>query len=138
MGAAGQFPPLAGSEFVKGGTERLVRIPIRGITGPLSVKGQSWNVPNGMLPWGGGAPLSAQGLADVLTYIRNSWGNEGPMVTKAMVETVMDQIKDHPAQWTDAELAPLADKNCKGDIPAGPGATAAPAAAGAPPAPATK
>lgn len=121
-GIPGQFPPLAGSEYVKGGTERLIRIVQHGITGPITVNNQAYNTPGGMQPFG--AAMSSQDLANVLTYIRNSWGNEGTMITKEMVQKVRDEEK-RATQWTDAELKPFADKNVPGPIPAGPGATAA-------------
>lgn len=128
-GLPGQFPPLAGSEFVSGGTERLIRITQHGLTGPVTVKGQAFNTPGGMQPFGGA--MSSQDLANVLTYVRNSFGNEGTMITKEMVQKVRDEEK-RATQWTAAELEPFAKKDVPGDIPAGPGATAAPAAAAAP------
>ncbi|WP_395742104.1 c-type cytochrome [Prosthecobacter sp.] len=129
-GLPGQFPPLAKSEFVLGGTERLIRIVQHGLTGPVTVNGQGFNTPGGMQPFG--AAMSSQDLANVLTYVRNSWGNEASMVTKEMVQKVRDEEK-RAAQWTAPELEPFAKKNVPGDIPAGPGATA-----GAAPAPAAK
>jgi mono/diheme cytochrome c family protein len=121
-GIPGQFPPLAGSEYVLGGTERLVRIVQHGLTGPVTVKGQAFNTPGGMQPFG--AAMSSQDLANVLTFVRNSWGNEATMVTKEMVQKVRDEEK-RTSQWTTADLEPFAKKNVPGDIPAGPGATAA-------------
>lgn len=129
-GLPGQFPPLAKSEFVLGGTERLIRITQHGLTGPVTVNGQNFNTPGGMQAFG--AAMSSQDLANVLTFVRNSWGNEAPMVTKEMVQKVRDEEK-RASQWTAAELEPFAKKNVPGDIPAGPGATAAAA-----PAPAAK
>jgi mono/diheme cytochrome c family protein len=126
LGNPGVAPPLAGSDYVTGGTERTIRILQHGITGPLTVKEQNYNIPNGMQPFG--AAMTAQDLANVLTYIRNSFGNEGTMITKEMVQKVRDEEK-RTTQWTDADLKPFADKNVPGDIPAGPGAAApAPAA----------
>ncbi|MDB6116635.1 MAG: cycA 2 [Verrucomicrobiaceae bacterium] len=126
MGVPGQFPPLAGSEYVTGGTERLIRIALSGLQGPITVKGAGYNTPGGMPPQG--MALGDQDIANVLTYVRNSFGNEGPMVTKEMVTKVRGTITGHPAQWTAAELEEFAKKNVPGDIPAGPGATGAPAA----------
>ncbi|MGV3661818.1 MAG: c-type cytochrome [Prosthecobacter sp.] len=126
LGNAGVAPPLAGSEYVTGGTERMIRILQHGITGPLTIKGQNYNIPNGMQPFG--ATMSAQDLANVLTFVRNSFGNEGTMITKEMVQKVRDEEK-RASQWTDADLKPFAEKNVPGDIPAGPGATAAAAPA---------
>lgn len=122
-GIPGQFPPLAGSEWVTGGTERLVRVVQHGLTGAITVKGQGYNTPGGMQAFG--AAMSAGDLANVLTYIRNSWGNEGTMITKEMVEKVRADEK-RTAQWTSAELEKFAEANVAGEIPAGPGATAKP------------
>ena len=128
-GVPGQFPPLAGSEIVIGGTEQLARIIIHGLTGPVTVKGVGYNTPGGMPPQG--MSFSDGDIANVLTYIRNSWGNEATMVTKEMVTKVRDAEKGHTAQWTMAQLEKYATANIPGEIPAGPGATAAPAAADA-------
>ena len=125
-GLPGQFPPLAKSEYVVGGTERLIRIVQHGLVGPVTVNGQGYNTPGGMQPFG--AAMSSQDLANVLTFVRNSWGNEATMVTKEMVQKVRDEEK-RASQWTAAELEPFAEKNVPGDIPAGPGATAAAAPA---------
>lgn len=126
MGVPGQFPPLAGSEIVMEGTEQLARIVLHGLTGPVTVKGQAYNTPGGMP--GQGAVLSDGDIANVLTYIRNSWGNEGSMVTKEMVAKVRDTEKTRTTQWTMAEMEKFAKANIPGDVPAGPGAAAAPAA----------
>lgn len=126
LGVPGQFPPLAGSEIVTGGTEQLARIALHGLVGPVTVKGVGYNTPGGMPPQG--MALSDGDIANVLTFIRNSWGNEGTMVTKEMVAKVRDSEKGKATQWTMAELSKHATANIPGDVPAGPGATAAPAA----------
>lgn len=122
LGLAGQFPPLAGSEWVTGGTERLIRVVQHGLTGAIKVKGATYNTPGGMQAFG--AAMSAGDLANVLTYIRNTWGNEASMITKEMVEEVRSKEASRTTQWTESELAEFADKNVPGEIPAGPGATA--------------
>lgn len=117
-GLPGQFPPLAGSDWVKGGTERLVRIVLNGLAGPVTVSGQNFN---NVMP--GQGAMSDQDLANALTYIRNTWGNEGTMVTKEMVAKVREELGSRMTPWSEAELAEFADKNCPGEIPDGPGAT---------------
>jgi mono/diheme cytochrome c family protein len=129
LGLPGVNPPLAGSEWVMGGTERIARIAMHGLMGPVTVKGANFN--NVMVP----PPLSDTEIAQVLTYIRNSWGNQGTMITKDMVIKARAVAGSHSGPWKAEELAPFADKNIPGEVPAGPGATAAP---GAPPAPAAK
>jgi hypothetical protein len=70
--------------------------------------------------------MSSGDLANVLTFIRNSWGNEAPMITKEMVDKVRSTEK-RASQWTSADLEQFAKANVPGDIPAGLGATTAPA-----------
>ncbi len=130
VGIPGQIPPLAGSEWVQGGTERIARIVLHGLSGPVSVKEVNFN---GIMPPQGG--MSDSELAAVLTYVRNSFGNQKHMVTKEMMAKVREKVKDHAGPWNAGDLQPLAEKDIEGEIPAGPGATAAPAAAApAPPA----
>ncbi len=65
------FPPLAGSDFLKADRERPIRIITKGLTGPVIVNGQAFN---NLMP---AQVLSDQQIADVLTYVTNSWGNAG-------------------------------------------------------------
>jgi nitrite reductase (NO-forming) len=64
------FPPLADSDFLKANKERAVGIPIRGLNGPLVVNGKPFN--NVMPP----QAFTDRQIADVLTYVMNSWGND--------------------------------------------------------------
>jgi len=73
-GQAGVFPPLVGSEYVSGDTKRLGHILLYGLNGKIKVKGVDYN---GQMPaWKG--QLSNSDIANVLTYIRTSWGNTSP------------------------------------------------------------
>jgi mono/diheme cytochrome c family protein len=125
-GQPGNFPPLAGSEWITGGTERSIRVVLHGLTGPVTAAGMTVNNPTGMPAQG--AALGDQEIANVLTYIRNNFGNTGPMVTKEMVTKVRGETAGRTAQWTAADLEAFASKDVPGEIPAGPGATVAPAA----------
>ena len=105
QGLAGQFPPLAGSDWVLGDKEKLIKISLYGLMGPIQVNGVDYNgvmVPPGIPP----GSLTDQQVADVLTYIRNDWGNSASAVTPNEVASVRDKIKDRaPMQmWTAAEL----------------------------------
>jgi len=75
-----------------------------------------------------GLTFSDQDIANVLTYVRNSFGNQCTMVTKEMVAKVRADCTAHPAQWTAAELDKFAKEDVPGEVPGGPGAGAAPAA----------
>jgi mono/diheme cytochrome c family protein len=116
-GQPGLIPPLAGSEWVTSGTERIARVTLHGLSGQVNVKGVTYN--NVMPPQG---HLSDKELSYVLTFIRNSWGNQGTMITPEMVAKAREDSKAHVGPWTQADLDAFKDKNL------GPGATVAPAA----------
>ena len=74
-------PPLAGSEFVNGDKTKLIAIVANGLNGKITVKGQEWN--GTMPPWKG--TLTDKQIAEVLTFVRSSWGNSAGPVTEAEV-----------------------------------------------------
>lgn len=100
-GKPGHAPPLAGSEWVNTkGFQRLAHIPLQGLSGPVPVKGQTWSLNMPAM----GAAMSDADLADVLTYIRNSWGNKGSAVTAAAVKAIRAKIGAHPQPLSGQEL----------------------------------
>jgi cytochrome c oxidase cbb3-type subunit 2 len=110
LGIAGQFPPLADSDWVLGDKERLIKISIYGLMGEIEVNGVKYNnvmVPPGIPP----GSLTDNQIADVLTYIRNDWGNSASSVSAEEVATVRESIKGRaPMQmWTAAELNKKSD-----------------------------
>ena len=110
-GMPGQFPPLAGSEWVTNGTEQLAAVMFGGIQGPISVSGATYN---GVMP-AQGAMLSDKQIAQVLTYVRRTWGNEASVVTEEMVKNARKLYGTRTAPWTEAELKKIgADKMLPG------------------------
>jgi len=83
QGIAGTFPPLAKSDFLMADTGRAIETVLNGLTGPLEVNGQQYH---GTMPPMG--HLKDDDIAEVLSYIRNSWGNAGPPVSAAEVASV--------------------------------------------------
>jgi cytochrome c oxidase cbb3-type subunit 2 len=105
LGLPGQFPPLAGSEWVLGDKPTLIKIAMFGLMGPVKVKGTVYTLampPPGIPP----GALTDQQIADVLTYVRNDWGNSASSVSSAEVATVRSTVVGRaPMQmWTVAEL----------------------------------
>lgn len=100
MGVPGAFPPLAGSEWVTGSEERLIRIVLHGLQGPITVKGNEYN--NVMAPLG--TVLNDEKIANVLSFIRQEWGNTAPDVEPATVSKVRADTAGHTGYWTAAEL----------------------------------
>jgi nitrite reductase (NO-forming) len=79
-GLANAFPPLAGSDYLMADKDRAIGIVLGGLKGPISVNGQSFD---GLMP--PQSHLSDEDLANALTFVRNSWGNSGDVVTKLEV-----------------------------------------------------
>ena len=81
QGLAGAFPPLAGSDYLaSGGPAIAINVVLNGLTGPIKVNGKDYSsvMPNMSY-------LSDSDVADVVTYVFNSWGNPGGEVNSAEV-----------------------------------------------------
>ena len=108
MGLPGAFPPLVASEWVTGSEERLIRIVLHGIVGPIKVKGADYNsaMPAFGRVAGSGYNWTDDKVAAVLTYVRQEWGNQaGPISTEKVAE-IRAKEGDHKP-WTAAELEKL-------------------------------
>jgi len=104
-GKPGQAPPLAGSEWVNAkGANRLIRIPLVGLTGSITVKGQKYD---GLSMVGLGGGLTDDDVVDILSYIRNAWGNSAPDVTADQVKKVRTELGNRSQQYTGDELLKL-------------------------------
>jgi mono/diheme cytochrome c family protein len=102
LGIPGIFPPLAGSEWVLGRSEKVPAIILHGIFGPIEVKGQNLN--SAMPPLG--EVLTNKEIAGVTTFVRTNseWGNEAGEVTEGMVANLRDQYGVR-GMWTAEELS---------------------------------
>ena len=86
-GLPGAFPPVAESEWVNGPVENLIRIQLRGIAGPIKVKGVDYN---SVMP--AMAQQTDEQVAAVLTYVRNSFGNSASAVTPEQVAALRTEV----------------------------------------------
>ena len=80
QGLAGVFPPLAKSDYFAKDPTRIVDAVSQGLTGPVKVNGQAYN--SVMPPM---SQLTDDEVANIATYVLNSWGNPGGRVTKEQV-----------------------------------------------------
>jgi nitrite reductase (NO-forming) len=83
QGMPSVFPPLAKSDFLMADKERSIRIVLAGLSGPIEVNGQRYE--NVMPPF---ANLTDHEIADVLSFVRNSFGNRGEAVAADEVARV--------------------------------------------------
>ncbi len=77
------FPPLAKSDYLAADTHRAIGIVLNGLNGPVTVNGATFN--SVMPPM---SQLNDDGVANILTYVLNSWGNPGGHVSAADVAKV--------------------------------------------------
>lgn len=74
-------PPLVKTKYVLGDKSQLVQIVLKGLNQPIEVEGETYN--NVMPSF---AQLTDEQIADVLTYVRNSFGNKASAVSPALVK----------------------------------------------------
>jgi uncharacterized protein len=98
-GVPGAFPPLDGAPHPVGDPSVPIRIVMHGLQGPLEVLGQKYNVPMAAL-----GELKDAEVADVLTYVRQSWSNDAAPVSEEMVKKVRSKYADRKTPWTIEEL----------------------------------
>jgi mono/diheme cytochrome c family protein len=130
------YPPLAGSEITNGGSRRAAMVVMKGLQGPITVKGQKFGSAV-MQPW---ESLGDQKVADVLTYERQAWGNTGSPISKEQIAALRKELANHPASFTEPDLQAVPpDADLPGGEAAGakpgepPKPQASPAPAGSPP-----
>ncbi|EMQ94651.1 Copper-containing nitrite reductase [Xanthomarina gelatinilytica] len=85
QGIPNAFPPLANSDYLNADVNRAIDIVLNGLTGEITVNGEKYNSVMTR------QSLSSDEVANVLTYVYNSWGNNGTVVTKEMVEKVKNK-----------------------------------------------
>ncbi len=100
LGLPGVYPPLAGSEWALGPEDRIIRIVLNGLSGPVTVKGTPFN--NAMPAFG--PLLKDDQIAHVLTYVRSEWGNSAPEVSPDKVKTIRAAVADRAGPWSPDEL----------------------------------
>ncbi|MDP1586767.1 MAG: c-type cytochrome, partial [Prosthecobacter sp.] len=101
-GLPGIYPSIAGSDWASGNPERLIKMLLHGLSGPIRVNGEEFKqlAPLPMPPMG----LDDQQIADVLSYVRANFSNKSTAVTPDQVKTVRAATADRAAFWTQDDL----------------------------------
>ncbi|UBM58950.1 c-type cytochrome [Marinilongibacter aquaticus] len=97
-------PPLAGSEWVLGDQSRLGLILLHGIEGPIDVKGKRYDEPEIQPVMPAHSGLSDGDLANILTYIRNEWGNDADPIGPRTIGRLRLTHQGKVVPWTPDEL----------------------------------
>jgi mono/diheme cytochrome c family protein/glucose/arabinose dehydrogenase len=98
LGQADTAPPLRDSEWVLGPKERVARILLHGMQGPVRSGERDWNME---MPAFSGSDAD---IAAVLTYVRREWGHGAEPIAAPEVEAVRKAEADRKRAWTAEEL----------------------------------
>ncbi|KAB2661741.1 MAG: c-type cytochrome [Verrucomicrobia bacterium] len=102
-GLPGVYPPLAGSEWVQGDPERLVKIVLHGLAGPVRVAGRDFGGGDAV-PMPAMEGLEDAQIADVLSYVRDTFGGKAGAVPAGVVGRVRAETAVRTTAWTADEL----------------------------------
>ncbi|NDH15644.1 MAG: cytochrome c [Opitutae bacterium] len=104
-GLVGQFPPLAGSEWVSADPGVITNIILKGLKGEILVKGEKYGTSAAVNM--AAVPISDREIANVSTYVRQAWGNSSDEVSEDFVKQVRADYTNKQDQWTGDELKSL-------------------------------
>jgi putative membrane-bound dehydrogenase-like protein len=99
------YPSLVNSPWVGGSEDRLVKMTLHGLWGPIEVHGKTYDPSRGVPPMTAFRNLlNDEELAAVLTFVRNSWGNKASVVSPETVKRVRGETKTQTTFWKPADL----------------------------------
>ncbi|MGB0743590.1 MAG: DUF7133 domain-containing protein, partial [Opitutales bacterium] len=99
------YPPLSPNAWVRDNDDRLIKLTLKGLWGPIEVNGKTYDPGQGVPPMMGFEHLlDDKELAAVLTYVRHSFGNKGPSIMPEQVEKVRAEVKDKVGHYMVDEL----------------------------------
>jgi mono/diheme cytochrome c family protein len=96
----GEAPPLAGSPWVTGPEDRIIKIVLHGVHGPMQVDGKTYDQE---MP-GFGRILSDAEVASLLSFIRRRFGGPSDPITPAAVSRVRSASQSRTSYWSVEEL----------------------------------
>ena len=99
-GVEGVFPTLAGTDYVNGSVSRLAGLIVHGLYGEMEINGVTYN--GNMPAWG--EQISDEETAAVMTYVRNSFGNNSSDVPVDSIKNYRESYGDRSSQWEVSEL----------------------------------
>jgi len=100
-------PPLNKSEWVTGNKEKLVAILLHGLSGPVMVNNKLYQPPeiNGDMPGiGNNKDIVDEDIAQLSSFIRNSWSNEAEKISREEVIKIRKKFESRRSSFTAAEL----------------------------------
>ncbi|MDG1324715.1 MAG: c-type cytochrome [Opitutales bacterium] len=96
------FPPLSGTKWVTGNQDRLIKVTLKGLMGPIEVLGKKYPGQVPMTPFE--YMLKDDEIAAVLTYVRNSFDNKASPISTDQVSEIRKAYKDKIGLYSPEDL----------------------------------
>jgi mono/diheme cytochrome c family protein len=96
----GEAPPLEGSAWVAGPENRVIKIVLHGLRGPIEVRSKTYNQE---MP-GFGPILTDADIASLLSYVRRRYGGASAPTSEAAVSQIRAANRSRTGYWTVDEL----------------------------------
>jgi len=97
LGIPNQYPPLADSEWVSANPALITKIILKGLKGEITVKGEKYGTSAAVNM--AAVPIDDREIANVVTYVRQAWGNDFGEMTTDEVATIRSDTVDQKDQW---------------------------------------
>jgi putative membrane-bound dehydrogenase-like protein len=113
-GVTALAPPLNGSEIVTGSKEILVSIVLKGLSGPVKVRGHLYKAPeiSGEMPgFADNKDFTNNDITQIINYVRQAWNNRASKILSEDVSNMRDKLKNREKSFTMDELDPAAKTN---------------------------
>ena len=99
------YPSLVSSPWVNGSEDRLIKMAMHGMWGKITVHGKTYDPARGVPPMTAFRNLLKDDeLAAVLTFVRNSWGNNASTISADTVKRIREETIGRTTFWTPDDL----------------------------------
>ena len=102
-GLPGVYPALAGSDWVSGDADRLIKIVLHGLNGPIEINGEKF-VSATALEMPAMAGLTDQQIADVLSFVRDEFGEGASPISVDEVGQLRRAYADRQTPWLESDF----------------------------------
>ena len=102
LGIAGQYPPLAGSEWVTSDPGIITNIILKGLKGEIVVKGETYGKTAAMNM--AAVDIDDSEIANVVSYVRQAWGNKAEEIFEDEVASIRADSAEKQDQWTGDQI----------------------------------
>ena len=113
-GIASLAPPLNGSEIVTGSKEVIESIILKGLSGPVKVKGHLYKAPEigGEMPgFADNKDFTDNDIAQIINYVRHAWNNRADKILGEDIPNLREKLKNREKSFTMEELDPSTKTN---------------------------